>query len=120
MMIFLGIALFIAGWWYHGAIVLGALVTGLALFVQVKGKSYIQFAFYPDYFVVFTQEDSDHCQKIDWKDVKEWTIDTNHGTAFSSEVSGSGNSRNQTEDVPSEGVAGISVSSQIEGGLPQV
>ena len=33
---FLGIALFIAGWWYHGAIVLGALVTGLALFVQVK------------------------------------------------------------------------------------
>ena len=39
---------------------------------------------------------------------------------FSSEVSGSGNSRNQTEDVPSEGVAGISVSSQIEGGLPPV
>ncbi len=57
-------------------------MTGLALFVQVKGKSYIQFAFYPDYFVVFTQEDSDHCQKIDWKDVQEWTIDTNHGTAF--------------------------------------
>ncbi len=83
---FLGIALFIAGWWYHGAIVLGALVTGLALFVQVKGKSYIQFAFYPDYFVVFTQEDSDHCQKIDWKDVKEWTIDTNHGTAQTLQV----------------------------------
>ncbi len=61
-------------------------MTGLALFVQVKGKSYIQFAFYPDYFVVFTQEDSDHCQKIDWKDVKEWTIDTNHGTAQTLQV----------------------------------
>ena len=33
---FMGIALFIAGWWYHGAIVLGALVTGLALFVLVR------------------------------------------------------------------------------------
>lgn len=33
---FLGIALFIAGWWYHGAIVLGALVTGMALFVLVR------------------------------------------------------------------------------------
>ena len=33
---FMGIALFIAGWWYHGAIVLGTLVTGLALCVLVR------------------------------------------------------------------------------------
>lgn len=76
----LGIVLLIAGWWFHGAIVLGILLCALALFVQIKGKSYTQFAFYPDYFVVFNQEDPDHCQKIAWQDVQEWTIDTNHGT----------------------------------------
>lgn len=74
----LGIVLLIAGWWFHGAIVLGILLCALALFVQIKGKSYTQFAFYPDYFVVFNQEDPDHCQKIARQDVQEWTIDTNH------------------------------------------
>lgn len=76
----LGIVLLIAGWLFHGAIVLGILLCALALFVQIKGKSYTQFAFYPDYFVVFDPADPDHCQKIARQDVQEWTIDTNHGT----------------------------------------
>lgn len=75
-----GALITIYGLRYGHSPILGLALSGLALFVQWKAKSYIQFAFYTHYFVIFEAFNDIDCQKINWDDVEEWTIATNHGT----------------------------------------
>ena len=76
----IGVLITLYGIRYGRSWILGLLLIGLAVFVQWKAKSYIQFAFYTTYFVIFEAFNDTSCQKVNWDDVEEWTIATNHGT----------------------------------------
>lgn len=76
----LGLLNILYGIRYGYSWILGVLLIGLAVFVQWKAKSFIQFAFYTAYFVIFEAQNDVTCQKIDWDDVAEWTIDNHRGT----------------------------------------
>jgi hypothetical protein len=60
--------------------VLGLLLGAFTLFVFILCKSYTQFALYPDFMLIYDYYKQDEVTKIEWKDIKEWTIDNQKGT----------------------------------------
>lgn len=53
----------------------------LALIALIFAKSYIQFEFYDDYFVIYPEKKDGTCLKIKWDDVVEWTTSEAQGSS---------------------------------------
>jgi hypothetical protein len=54
----------------------------IGLFGLLSFRNYTQFAFYPDYFLIYFPRDKDTAVKVAWQDLAMWTVQpANNGAA---------------------------------------
>ncbi len=61
--------------------VLGVFMIAMSILSYVVTKSYTQFAFYNNYFVIYPTKEDGTCMKVNWSDIEEWTVSEAQGSS---------------------------------------
>lgn len=68
--------IFVPSTWF-----LSVFMIGLSIVSFVVTRSFIQFEFYNNYFVIYPVKEDGTCLKINWSDVLEWTVAESQGSS---------------------------------------